>query len=207
MWRQHWRRGKLVVGVVFILGAGCGSSAPPLAPIPDPGGPFQTSVPPNRTLDALTSEQYQELCNELAAAPYLQQGLNREWTCRVEGIEFANRTSLGIGDGGADGGSFLSVCQAAHDNCQQQPIFSSPCSVPAHCTATVELLSACVNELANTDPVATCLAIPSCAMVAATGKADPISIGPCPNGPSPACTRLAQQCPGALQGFFPGPTI
>jgi hypothetical protein len=164
-------------------------------------------VPPNTTLDALTSEQYLDLCNELAAAPYLEPGLARELTCREEGIEAANLASLGIADGGADGGSFLSMCEAAHDYCQQQPISSSPCSVPAYCTATVELLSACINELANTDPVATCLSAPSCAMVAATGKVGVIATGPCPNGPSPACTRLAQQCPGALQGFFPGPTL
>jgi len=207
VWRQHWRRGPLVVGVVSILGVGCGSSAPPLAPIPDPGGPFQTSLPPNTTLDALTSEQYQDLCNELAAAPYLEPGLARELTCREEGVEAANLVSLGIGDAGADGGSFLSVCQAAHDKCQQQPILSSPCTVPAYCTATVELLSACVNELANTDPLATCLSAPTCAMVAATGSDGVIATGPCPNGPSPACTRLEQQCPGAVQGFFPSRTL
>jgi len=197
----------LFVGVVCILDMGCGSSAPPLAPIPDPGGPFQTSVPPTATLGALTSEQYMELCSELAAAPYLEPGLLRELTCRQGGIEAANLVSLGIADAGADGGSFLSVCQAAHDKCQQRPIDSWPCFLPYGCTATVELLSACVNELANTDPVATCLSAPTCAMVAATGSQGVIATGPCPNGPSPACTRLAQECPGVVQSFFPGPTL
>ena len=196
----------LFVGVVCLLHMGCGSSAPPLAPIPDPGGPFQTSVPPTTTLDALTSEQYQDLCNELAAAPYLEPGLNREWSCRVGGSEAANLASHGVGDAGADGGSFLSVCQATHDKCQQRPIASSSCFLGYGCTATVELLSACVNELANTDPVATCLSAPTCAMVAATGSQGVIATGPCPIGPSPACTRLAQQCPVVLQVFFPSPT-
>jgi hypothetical protein len=204
--RQH-RRLLWSIAVVGFLDIGCGSSAPPLAPIPDPGGPFQTSVPPTTTLDALTNDQYQELCNELSAAPYLESGLLRELTCRQGGIEVANAASLGTGDGGADGGSFLSVCLAAHDKCLQSLSSSSPCSLLPGCTATVELLSACANELANTDPVATCLSVPSCAMVAATGTAGVIATGPCPNGPSPACTRLAQQCPGELQDFFPGPTL
>jgi hypothetical protein len=219
MSRPYRRRGSLVVGIVWIVGIGCGSSTPPLAPIPDPGGPFQTTVPSDASLGALTSEQYLELCNELAAAPYLDPGLVRELTCRQGGLEAAWNLPIGgsqdggadggIRDGGADGGSFLSVCQAAYDNCQQILLPSSVCPLPSlsysGCTAAVELLSACVNELANTDPVATCLSAPSCATAAATGSAGNIPTGPCPSGPSPACTRLAEQCPGSVQGLFPSP--
>ena len=97
--------------------------------------------------------------------------------------------------GGADD-RWLSACQAAHDACETTPRSPPPCGLPTGCGATVELLSACLNEIANTDPVAACVTIPTCATAAAmptTGE----SFG-CPtsgSGPSlPACVRLAQEC-------------
>jgi hypothetical protein len=189
--------------------SGCGSSAAP-APIPDPGGPFQTSVPPNTPIDALTGPQYIELCNEISSAPYLMSGLLLEMNCRESGFEVANTPPPdgGIPDGGPDGGSFLSRCQAAHDKCIQQPgLGGGTCTLPVYtCAAPVELLSACINEIANTDPTATCAGFPSCAMIAAAGstKYDGGSVGSCPGAPSlPACTRLGTQCPGALGSFDP----
>lgn len=202
--RGHWRRGPLIVLVVCLAGLGCGSSAP-LAPIPDPGGPFHTNVPPNTTLDALTIDQSHELCSEVSAAEqaYLVPALSWESTCRVLGIEAGNMSAGGTQDGGADGGTFLSVCQAAYDNCEQK-ILNEPlpaCELPSDCGATVELLSACLNEIANTDPVAACVTTPTCAMVAAVGSTTRYDAGSafCPHndgdGPSlPACVRLRQQC-------------
>jgi hypothetical protein len=202
----------LLVGVVCLIGLGCESSTP-LAPIPDPGGPFQSSVPPETPIDKLTVAQYEELCSKAGGAPYLNDGLVVELTCRQQGLEVAWNLPLdgGSGDGGADGGgSFLSACQADYDNCiQQLSGGATACGIPVYtCTATVELLTACFNEIANSDPAAACLTTPSCAMAVAAGTTTPdagfIPIGACPNGPPrPACKRLAQQCPGALIDYDP----
>jgi hypothetical protein len=202
--RRHWRQGSLIVGVVWLLGPGCGSSTAP-APIPDPGGPFQTSVPPNTSLSALTIAQSQELCNEVSAAEqaYLAQAIIYESTCRMIGIEGANLSVNAARDGGADGGSWLSACQGAYDSCEKDQKDNLPvCELPPGCGATVELLSACLNEIANTDPVATCLTTPTCAMFAAAGPTTPdAGISSCGSGSGPpllACARLQQQCPAAV---------
>ncbi len=104
-----------------------------------------------------------------------------------------------------DGGTFLSACEAAYDSCHQQADGNPGliCIVPiAGCSATVELLSACLNEIANSDPIATCVTDSTCAMAAATGSVfNDAGVGPCFGGsqatvPSlPACDRLRQQCP------------
>ena len=216
--RRHWRRGELIVVTVCLLSLGCGSSASsaPPAPIPDPGGPFHTSVPPNTSLDALTNDQLKELCSEVSAGEqaYGLDGITWEDTCRTTGIEGAdftagNHLSAGTRDGGADDG-WLSACQAAYDDCETAPRHPPPCGLPTGCGATVELLSACLNEIANTDPVAACVTTPTCAMAAATPTTPWGDPGPCPqlkattinptggSVPSlPACVRLGQECPTA----------
>jgi hypothetical protein len=204
---------SLVAAVVCVLGLGCTSSPPP--PIPDPGGPFHTSVPPNTTLDALTDTQFQELCGEVSAAQqaYLAGAVTSEGACRELGVEDAVRfgpdgsvrpSPLEPGDGGADG-AFLSACQADYQGCEQQAMANPPpCGLILDgCGETVELLSACLNEIANTNPVATCVSVPSCAQVAAAGtlRYDAGNIGcqPSDGGPSlPACYRLQSHCPEAL---------
>ena len=203
---------SFVTGVVCVLGLGCESSPPP-TPIPDPGSPFHTSVPPNTTLDALTGDQWQELCGEVSAAEkaYLVPGILAESTCRQISLEdgTVGLSVPGTGDGGADGGSFLSVCQAAYENCEKENSMAEPpsCGLDVSgCRATVELLSACLNEIANTNPVAACVTIPTCAEAAAAGTtrydAGIVPLGTCPKsggGPSlPACARLQPQCPGVL---------
>jgi hypothetical protein len=200
-------------GVVFALGLGCTSAAPP-APIPDPGGPFHTSVPPQTSLDALTGAQFQELCGEVSAAQqaYLLTGINSEISCREVSLEDAvllgadgsARTSPPQ-DGGVDGGAFLAACQADYRRCEQQSMQDlAPCGLIIYgCRETVELLSACLNEIANTNPIAACVKIPTCAEAAAAGTTrwDAGAIG-CPQvdgGPSlPACARLQRECPGVL---------
>lgn len=194
--------GWSLVGVlaVIFLDLGCGSSSPPA--IPDPGGPFHTDVPPNTSLDALTDAQFQELCGEVSAAnqAYLTGGIGNENTCRIMGLD--TKASLTDG-GGADGGTFLSACQTAYDDCKQKATTYPPtaCEVPGNgCAATVELLSACLNEIANTNPVAACVSVPTCAMAAATGSTAVDAGTPCTTGggPSlPACDRLRQQCPSS----------
>ncbi len=215
----------LLAGAVCLLGLACGSSTP-LAPIPDPGGPFHTNVPPNTSLGALTDDQRQELCGEMAAAEqtYSNPAILGEQTCRqiaLEAYPVSVATDGGFGlydagtrDGDADGGSFLSVCQAAYDHCKQTSDNSpGSCALPTpfSCSATVELLSACYNEIANANPVAACVTAPTCAEAVASGTfrhgGYDASLAACPGhtgGPAlPACLRLDQQCPGAV--FYPSP--
>jgi hypothetical protein len=202
--REKWRGWLLVV--VVVVSVGCGSSSPPPA-IQDPGGPFHTNVPSGASLGTLTTAQAQELCTEFAAADqsYLISATTAESTCRIAGLEGGGSPpSPSAPDGGADGGTFLSACQAAYDSCHQQ-LADNPgltCIVPiAGCNATVELLSACLNEIANGDPIATCVTVPTCATAAATGSVAVSGVGPCSGvsdaagPPLPACDRLWQQCP------------
>jgi hypothetical protein len=206
-------RSALRAGVaLLVLGLGCGSSSPP-PPISDPGGSFHTNVSPTKTLGALSDADVAELCSEFATADqsYLHDAVTREVTCRESALEAAHwGNSLPL-----DGGTFLSVCQAAYDQCQQEVsmVTSTPCIVPAPgCTATVELLSACLNEIANTNPIAMCANLPTCA-TASLGGPDggkfPTLTGPCwatasvPTPSLPACDRLQQQCLGVDTRFNP----
>jgi hypothetical protein len=191
----------LVVGALWLLGFGCGSSTPP-APIPDPGGPFHTKVPSDTTLDALTADQTQELCDEILVAEraYLSWAIVNELTCREGAIEAANLSAKEPRDGGAGDGAFLSACQNAYDYCEQNSASPPLCQLPTSCGATVELLSACLNEIANTDPVTACVTTPTCAMFAAGSTGLDAGASICQTGggpPLPACARLWQQCPGA----------
>jgi hypothetical protein len=209
--RVRWKRMSFVTGVACVLGLGCSSSTPPLAPIPDPGGPFHTSVPTDTRLDALTGDQWQELCGEVSAAEkaYLVSAISAESVCRELSFEILSvAADGGVSPIAADAGSFLSACQARYDDCEQQNLTASPppCGLEVTgCGATVELLSACLNEIANTNPVAACVTLPTCAEAAAAGttRSDAGSrpFGTCPNDskPSlPACARLQPQCPGVL---------
>jgi len=203
--RTHRKLGAAST-IVCLFGLGCGSPSPSAAPapIPDPGGPFQTGVPANTTLDALTNDQSRELCSEVSAGEqaYGLDGIIREETCRSTGVEAAG-LSAATRDAGADG-PWLSACQAAYDDCETIHRTPPPCELPTRCGATVELLSACLNEIANSDPIAACVASPTCAMAAAGPTTT--SFGRCPiggSGPSlPACVRLGQECPTTL-GLIP----
>ena len=104
------------------------------------------------------------------------------------------------------------MCQAAYDQCKQDltATQTSPCvplSTAAYskCGATVELLSACLNEIANTHPIAACVTTSTCATAADAGAkiyAGSRLNGVClksDGGPSlPACTRLQQECPQVI---------
>lgn len=193
--RRAWIAGG---GLAFILG--CSSSPPP--PIPDPGGPFHTDVSPGATLGALAADQAEALCVQLAVAnqSYLRAAVESEAACRggAVGITTAAARQQELLDGGVDAGGLLSVCQKTYDGCRRD--LSSPCIVPAPgCAATVELLSACLNEIANSDPLAKCVTTPTCGEAADAGWTPAAGAGPCgaaPNAPSlPACARLFSQCP------------
>ena len=195
-----------MVAAAAAVVSGCCSSAPQA--ISDPGGPFKTSVPANTSLGALTADQAQELCMDFQTADhsYLITGVTSEETCRDIAFELVGTpVTYGTNDGGTDGGSFLSACEDAYDQCKQHAA-SRPglvCFFPiSGCGATVELFSACMNEIANSDPIATCVTTPTCAAAAAAGTllVDAGGSGPaCITGqgepPLPACDRLSQECP------------
>jgi hypothetical protein len=209
------------LGVVAagLCSVACGSSAPA---IPDPGGPFHTDVPVNTRLEALTLDQAAELCGEFFAADpaYLITAVNTEIGCRSGAVGVSEAWvksrdgGVPILDGGADGGSFLSVCEAQYSSCKQEVHVGVSCVIPApSCPATVELFSACLNEIAGSDPVARCVTVPTCATVAAEGlSAADRGVAPNPcwglEGGQlalPACVRLHQQCPniGVFDPYSP----
>lgn len=192
------------------FGLGCGSSASPA--IPDPGGPFHTNVPPDTTLGALTIDQAQELCTEFFAADhaYLITAVDTEAACRYGSLGVAEAWSnsrdggASFDAGGDDGGSVSSVCQSLYDTCERDRAnaVGLSCVVPAAgCGATVELFSACLNEIAGSDPVGRCVTTPICGTDAGATAFDasvtPNScLGLASGEPAmPACDRLERQCP------------
>ena len=198
----------VLFGLLLVMS--CNSSAP--AAIPDPGGPFHTNVAPDTTLGSLTNDQTAELCVELEVAnqAYLLDAVNAEVQCRsgAVGVTEAAARYDESHDGGADGGSLLSACQSSYDRCQRDDA-TSVCLVPVSgCGATVELLSACINEIANADPLARCVNVPTCDQAADSGWTTETNAGsgPCFGSgsapPLPACERLTSQCPNILP-FIP----
>ena len=149
----------------------CNSSAP--APIPDPGGPFHTDVAPGTKLGALATDQTAALCIdvEVADQAYLRDAVNAEASCRdgaLGATEAAARYDETY-DGGVDGGSLLSACQSMYRQCPRHND-TTVCLVPVSgCGATVELLSACMNEIANANRSARCVDVPTCAQAADSG--------------------------------------
>lgn len=185
--------------ILAVVAAACGST--PEAPIPDPGGPFQTTVPATEVISKLSIADANQLCNDLTVAyrTFLSGGLVTEETCRNIGIEAAVRST----DGGTfqeDAGTYQANCQAAYDQCQRQQIadplaYSCPAPVPG-CNATVELLSACLNEIAAAEPLRLCIEPPSCDMISEGQTITPTTppkLADLP--PTPACDRFNRQCP------------
>ena len=187
------------VGLVALLliaaGAtwGCSCDAP--APIPDPGGPFHTNVAANKSLSSLTDGEVQDLCTAILIADksFLIDAITTEEVCRGDSV---SRT-----DAGAE---FLTACQAAYDNCKGDLASGHGalgCPLPAlGCNATVDLVSACLNELAATNPVSTCVHLPTCEAAANPpfdGGTRDLSNLPA----RPACDRLGQECPDVSFGY------
>ena len=196
----------LLVPILSVGFGACGST--PLAPIPDPGGPFQTSLPATATISKLTATEAQQLCSDLTAAykTFLGGAISVESTCRIFGAEAAAQPA----DGGTfqnDGGTPQANCQAEYDNCKQE-LSGTPvgyfCPLPAtNCNATVEILSSCLNEIAAGEPIEMCIGLPTCDMITpgeTVTQTPPPKMSDLP--PLPACLRLYQQCP-PMDFFYP----
>jgi hypothetical protein len=195
----------LLVPILWAGAGACGST--PQAPIPDPGGPFQTTVPASETISKLTASEAQQLCSDLTVAyqTFLGGAVDTEVTCRTSGVEAAAqsiRAGVYQEDAGADqkdAGSYQGTCQAAYDNCKQE-LSGTPggyCPLAAiGCNATVELLSACLNEIAAGEPIQMCIGLPTCDMIS---EDQPVTQTPPPKMSDlprlAACVRLSQQCP------------
>jgi len=175
-----WRACALLVGA---LSAGCRSADDQTAvdaasagpAVPDPGGPFQTSVPPDASLDSLSLVESDTLCRDLANAYYafLLGAVQTQNSCR----QVATGPIIGT-----DAATEEVFCSEFYEECldAEPPIESSficPFTLPGfepnsgappagepslQCTATVEDLSACLNEIAALDPVGRCVTAPGC---------------------------------------------
>jgi hypothetical protein len=213
----------LLAFVVLATGGGCGSSVQ--TPIPDPGGPFHTNVAGNRTLGSLTVDEVAQLCNDLQSADraFLTTAAVYQETCLEFGYEAAFAVDAGTapidsggpeaadaGTGPVDGGSpdanvYQRVCQREYDHCLSQQTgsvgLSCPLPVPG-CSATVELASACLNEIAAADPISLCTGNQGCGAASAIEPVlpTPPKIADLPS--TPACDRLQKECSTV---FFPFP--
>jgi hypothetical protein len=218
---------RLLVGVALVSLLGCGSSshaAPTIdagPPVADPGGPFVADLPPDRAIANLNLAETDTLCRALANAydGFLSGAIQVETTCRQLAGEVAH--DVVFFDAGTDPAA---ACVQEYTTCIGDPMKWAPFRCPflisipnaPPCDATVEDVSACLNEIAALDPVGTCVTTAGCdgggtatqdAASPATQDAaptlPPVDAGPTPAMPDaaparptpPACVRLYQLCP------------
>jgi len=108
------------------------------------------------------------LCRDIANAYYafLSGAVQTDDFCRSIATTRTMEVLSGS-DGGLDGGAF---CSQAYAQClrTEPPVFRFMCPIPfpsylpQQCDATVEDVSACLNEIAAHDPVGTCAKSPGC---------------------------------------------
>jgi hypothetical protein len=150
----------------------------------------------------------------------LAGAVETQTTCRGLAAESTQEELFGS-DGGPDAAE---VCAGAYDDClnAEPPIsgarFTCPIPIPIGwpqtCDATVEDLSACLNEVAAANPIGVCVRAPDCdampwidsgnagvstsyidASHAEGGSSAPdAALGP-PASAFPACERLKRICP------------
>jgi hypothetical protein len=169
-------------------------------PIVDPGGPFHTAVPGDRTISTLDPADAQVLCADLADAhrTFLEDAVVLEQICREEADSVGRQTM-------SQGGDYQTACQARYDGCKANLATASlswSCPLPAaNCNATVLELSACLNEIAAATPVSVCVRVSLCDLA----EPDP---PPLPKAsdlpPLPACVALNKDCPvsGLIAGYL-----
>jgi hypothetical protein len=167
--------------------------------VPDPGGPFSTTVPANKPIGSLGLVEVDTLCRDVAKAYYsfLNGAVKIDSRCRVSASLLAQEEQS---DPLLDGGGF--TCDQAYDECVHaepptEPFMCwipipSDLPVPQQCDATVGDVSACINEIGALDPLGACVTGPACDGGTATASAPP------PASALPACARLYRICP-ALQ--------
>jgi len=239
--RRAWAEWPACALLVTALSVGCRSvddqtsaddaSAGPA--VPDPGGPFQTSVPSDASLESLSLVESDTLCRDLANAYYafLLGAVQAQTTCR----QLVTEDLFGI-DASTEG----ALCSGLYEECLDaepppDPSFTCPLTLPGfeptsgppppgspplECTATVEDLSACLNEIAALDPIGRCVTAPGCdaggspdgeavdAFTPTEGPADAftgdgLDAAP-PTSAMPACERLSRICPVvAIIAAFP----
>ncbi len=194
--RRSSRRVSLIVGVSVCVMA-CGSNAP--EPIVDPGGPFHTLVPGDRTISALNPADVQVLCADLVDAhrSFLSEAVIAEESCR-ETADAVGRLAM------SQGSDYQTACRTYYDDCEAMVAGRStdwPCPLPASdCHATVLALSACLNQIAAATPVSSCIRSALCDLTA--GLQPPPKTADLP--PAPACGVLDRDCPVLLTTYLCG---
>lgn len=226
-WRGNthaWAQWRVCALLVAALSAACRSvdnqtatddaSAGPA--VPDPGGPFQTTVPSDASLAGLGLVESDTLCRDLANAYYafLLGAVQTQNNCRqlvagnIIGTDASTEDAVCLG--------FYAECLDAEPPLEASFIcpFTLPGfepnsgSPPLQCTATVEDLSACLNEIAALDPIGRCVTAPVCDAGASTDAEAVDAFAEAADGfpgeapdaappisATPACERLARICP------------
>lgn len=162
-------------------------------------GGFSTDLPGSKPLSDLTPDEVEQLCDDLDA--YYANGSVtadlQELSCRLAGL-------LGAAFSGAETDEAAqTACQMAYDSCQAEPGESTwECEAPsADCTATIDELTACTNDSAESLRDAT-QQFPACSEL----TLDDLSASPGEEGTGPAsCTTLQTKCPGGPTP--PAPTM
>jgi hypothetical protein len=213
---------RLLIGVALASLLGCGSShetatvdaGPPVA---DPGGPFVADLPPDRPLAGLNLVDTDTLCRDLASAYYtfLNGAVQAEKDCRPFAVEVGQEVAYGNpGPAGAAACAQQYAACIASETTPPQFLcpFLTSLPNPRPCDATVEDLSACLNEIAALDPVSVCVTTAGCDGGLTTTEdagaptpdaapwPPPAEAGPPPAAmparpAPPACRRLGQICP------------
>jgi hypothetical protein len=185
------RSGVDALFLCALLGCGSGSHTNDGPAVPDPGGPFRTSVESSRRIDSLAVVESDTLCRDVAGAFYafLAGAVDNANTC-------GDTVTLSLEDpmSGRISADASAMCWTEYAQCLSSVPPARPfyCPLPlpgnSPCDATVEDLSACLNEMAALDPVGRCRMYPACddASVGVDAALRPATA---------ACDRLLRICP------------
>jgi hypothetical protein len=197
------RRAFVSVGVFVILSGCTSSSSSTGAPVADPGGPFNTKVSSNLALGSLGAADTHALCQDLASAfdTFLGGAVQTANLCYESAFVSTQETLLRYPDAGIDSAA---ACSMGYSECRANSGFGNfTCPIPfpldsPPCSATVEDLSACLNEIAALDPLGVCIYPASCDAGVAPDAALPPQNWPPSGAPmlsaTPACARLQRIC-------------
>ncbi len=205
---------RAFLGAVLVAITGC-STSPSRSeidggpPVPDPGGPFTTTVGANRPISALDPVEADTLCRDFGAAyrSFLGGAVATQNNCNSIATEVTRDSEFGF-DGGFDAGPLDAgaLCSDLYDACANaEPpfsLFECPIPIPRTetqtCDATVEDVSACLNEVAAAHPLGVCVHSPGCDAMpwldASLSASSMDAMAP-PASAFPACQRLMEICP------------
>lgn len=165
------------------------------------GSQFDTGLDGNKSLDSLTPDERQQLCDK--TRELIDAALPEDKLCKLTGVMAGAFEQFGgaLGAAGAPGFGGApaaqdpqTACEEAQAACLAAPTeTTSECNVPSDCTVTVAEYEACWNDL-NASFGAATKVVPGCDNLTLFTLAPFLALRKRPV----SCDVVQEKCPGAL---------